>query len=456
MAPGVRHLSITCSKVFALGYWYGTKRFLASRQDGRWSRGWDEERSYGDFAGARATNLPISSQLLVLPKTCPGCGAHTQLVDSQEAGYYSRDRKSVRDYLLAQNRVGPIEDLQAVQLFDQMSAVVDEDTRSQLGVTDVHKSTPSVLKGQLASRANGLGAKAIPGSNTPVCNRCHELVHHFRGVSVTHPSMRSLQEIILESPHKYNHIYHILDAADFPLSLIPNLQRRLALSPQRSQNRRAKTSQFYHGRATDISFIITRADLLAPRKEQVDSLMPYLVQVLRDALGESAANVRLGNVRCVSAKRGWWTAHVKEEIWNRGGGGWMVGKVNVGKSNLIENVFPKGRADNISVQAVRNAARKESQSSQGLCTPNTTISQGNQPSSALYEEGSGGTHDSLLPPVAPEIPFPVLPVVSSLPGTTASPIRLPFGNGKENSSTFLALIEEALRHTSWPNANKIW
>lgn len=146
MAPGVRHLSITSSTVFALGYWYVSRRFLASRQDGRWFRGWNEERSYGDFAGARATNLPISSQLLVLPKTCPGCGAHAQLVNSQEAGYYTRDRKSVRNYLLAQNRVGAIEDLQAVQLFDHMSAVVDEDIRSQLGVAEVHESTPSVLK----------------------------------------------------------------------------------------------------------------------------------------------------------------------------------------------------------------------------------------------------------------------------------------------------------------------
>ena len=37
---------------------------------------------------------------------------------------------------------------------------------------------------------------------------------------------------------------------------------------------------------------------------------------------------------------------------------------------------------------------------------------------------------SLLPPAQPETPFPVLPLVSNLPGTTASPIRLPFGSNK--------------------------
>lgn len=102
-----------------------------------------------------------------------------------------------------------------------------------------------------------------------------------------------------------------------------------------------------------MSFIITRSDLLAPKKEQVDSLMPYFIQVLRDALGSVGENVRLGNVRCVSAKRGWWTKELKADIWDRGGGGWMVGKVNVGKSHLFEVVFPKGRSEDINFDAVR-------------------------------------------------------------------------------------------------------
>jgi hypothetical protein len=37
---------------------------------------------------------------------------------------------------------------------------------------------------------------------------------------------------------------------------------------------------------------------------------------------------------------------------------------------------------------------------------------------------------SLLPPLQPETPYPQMPLVSSLPGTTASPIRVPFGKGK--------------------------
>ncbi len=252
--------------------------------------------------------------------------------------------------------------------------------------------------------------KDVP-SQTPVCDRCHDLLHHHYGVPISHPTLQSIQDTISESPHNHNHIYHVLDAADFPMSLIPNLHHHLSLTPQRSQNRRSKAEKYYHGRKAELSFIITRSDLLAPKKEQVDTLMPYLVSVLRDALGSSGKDIRLGNVRCVSSKRGWWTKEVKKDIRERGGGGWMVGKVNVGKSNLFECVFPKGG----------NIDRKVGE-------PLQSVEHG-------FEQSQRSDTDipkvgSLLPPAQPETAYPVLPIVSSLPGTTASPIRIPFGNGR--------------------------
>ena len=247
---------------------------------------------------------------------------------------------------------------------------------------------------------------------------------------MTHPSIASLQDIISESPHKYNHVYHVLDAADFPLSLIPNLHRQLLLSPQRSHNRRAKASHFRHSRKMDMSFIINRADLLAPRKEQVDSLMPYFTQVLRDTLGRIAKNIRLGNVRCVSAKRGWWTSQIKEEIWNRGGGGWMVGKVNVGKSNLFESIYPKGRTEKKSLKSLQRESEQDSLQVRSQPDKFDVLTQSAKHTFSLNEEWRGKMYTSLLPPSPQEVPFPVLPLVSPLPGTTASPIRLPFGGGK--------------------------
>ncbi len=268
-------------------------------------------------------------------------------------------------------------------------------------------------------------------SEPPFCDRCHQLLHHQTGVPVHHPSIESIYDTILESPYKYNHIYHVIDAADFPLSLIPHIHDVLSLSPQRGRNRRSKAAHFMKGRKDELSFVITRSDLLAPRKEQVDALMPYLTEVLREALGEAGKNIRLGNVRCVSAKRGWWTKELKEDIWRRGGGGWMVGKVNVGKSNLFEAVFPKGRGDNPLME------HDDLQDGQ----PPSTLLGGDQalPESQIAvrdekKHGGGGNleldPDSLLPPLQPEQPYPVMPLVSALPGTTASPIRLSYGNGR--------------------------
>ncbi|KAK5116354.1 hypothetical protein LTR62_007901 [Meristemomyces frigidus] len=280
--------------------------------------------------------------------------------------------------------------------------------------------------------------------------------------------MQSIQSIIEESPHKHNHIYHVLDAADFPMSLIPNLQAALQLPHLRTQNRRSKTVLYARSRrVAEVSFLITRSDLLAPKKEQVDTLMPYLQSVLRDALGRSGRDVRLGNVRCVSAKRGWWTKQVKEEIWGRGGAGWMVGKVNVGKSALVEAVFPKGRGEQGDVNPDRSRQRAGAKAEEEALVLNTmgadsagelaesaaeaetesTLSQSAQqdagsitPSdldgATAYEQYDQtpdfdiNNNDSLLPPALPETPYPHMPLVSALPGTTSAPIRLPFGSGK--------------------------
>lgn len=255
----------------------------------------------------------------------------------------------------------------------------------------------------------------------PVCDRCHDLLHHStKGdtakLTMYHPTVESLRETIEESPHKYNHIYHIIDAADFPMSLMPRLNVLLGDIPLRTRNRRSRAGKFQHDRKTEMSFIITRGDLLGPTKEMVDAMMPYLKDVLRDALGRLGQRVRLGNVRCVSAKRGWWTKTLKEDVWNRGGAGWMVGKVNVGKSQLFEAIYPKGRMIEKPERTLKVSPAASSTAEE----------------SALENEEELATVNfgSLLPPPQPAKNYPDMPIVSSLPGTTASPIRIPFGNGK--------------------------
>ncbi|PNS16949.1 Arginyl-tRNA--protein transferase 1 isoform B [Sphaceloma murrayae] len=214
------------------------------------------------------------------------------------------------------------------------------------------------------------------------------------------------------------------------MSLIPSLQHDLRLPRLRTQNRRSKHTSYQRGRVAEVFFIVTRADLLAPKKEQVDALLPYIRELLRDALGKESKNLRLGNVKCVSAKRGWWTKPVKEAVWSRGGAGWMVGKVNVGKSSLFEVVFPKGRSvstpllTDTSLATLERAQHQDALSH--LAAPTTPPPETDDDDAEIVL----ASESSLLPALQPESPYPVMPITSSLPGTTASPIRVPFGAGK--------------------------
>lgn len=371
----------------------------------------------------RIDQSSLTSLIHVLPPQCPGCGGLTQTITPGSAGFYSPTRQAVKAFAArkAHDSIGNGHNKPGIHKHRSVAA-------------DPGLLNSFALEGNDASHClwevEGLKIAQETSRNAvaPVCNRCHDLVHHNTGVPIAHPTLEAVQDIIAETPHRYNHIYHILDAADFPLSLIPTLQRRLSLAPQRSINRRSQKVKYIEGRKADLSFIITRSDLLAPKKEQVDRLMPYLVQVLRDALGWMGHDVRLGNVRCVSAKRGWWTKTLKEEIWGRGGGGWMVGKVNVGKSNLLESILPKGRG-------LQETSGGEAASVLGATHP-YNAARLDDPRHSMIDLSMGENLDQhneegpLLPPAPREVPFPVLPIVSELPGTTASPIRLPFGNGK--------------------------
>lgn len=326
-----------------------------------------------------------------LPQSCPGCGALTQESQPDQAGFYSRSRRVVKKYMRKQRSFARAVDGDGGEASEESIA----STRDEQPPQDQEGST------------------STSGIQTPVCDRCHNLTHNSRGHSIAHPTIDSIADSIAESPFKRNHIYHVIDAADFPMSLVPEIFTRLSLARPRSQNRR---SQHDFSTKPTISFIITRSDLLGSTKEMVDGMMTYFQSVLRKALGRTGRDMRLGNIHLVSAKRGWWTKEIKEDVWKRGGANWMLGKVNVGKSNLFEVLFPKGSGERAPVYAELKQQQEKGEQNQADVE-------------ALGEEDLLA-EDSLLPPAQVEVPFPVMPVVSSLPGTTASPIRLPFGGHK--------------------------
>jgi hypothetical protein len=183
---------------------------------------------------------------------------------------------------------------------------------------------------------------------------------------------------------------------------------------------------------------------LAPKKEQVDQLMPQMREILRDAIGKTGKDVRLGNVHLVSSKRGWWTRQVKTDIWERGGANWLVGKANVGKSNIFQVLYPKGTNETTPdfSGARQEARRKDIQATLAASEQEPLIDESGigatnfQPADSVDAvEDTLPQNDFLdtsllLPPPQQEVNFPVMPIISSLPGTTASPIRIPFGKGK--------------------------
>ncbi|KAI1323512.1 hypothetical protein F5Y16DRAFT_344842 [Xylariaceae sp. FL0255] len=372
----------------------------------------DASTSIDPESDTAATTLALRPALRKLPHQCSGCGALSQTSTPNQPGYYDVKRNAVKRWLGADER--RYQSRQEDKIFEDAMKNLDP---AELGNQGVDIQALALSMGPSDTRPQQPPKK-------PVCDRCHFLIHNNTGESIYHPSVDSIRDTLDESPYKYNHVYHVLDAADFPMSLVPKITEFLDTMPMRSRNRRSRSGRFFHGQKTEISFVITRSDLLAPTKEGVDALFPYLREVLRDALGRAGRDVRLGNLRAVSAKRGWWTKALKEDIWKRGGGGWMLGKANVGKSQLFEAVFPKGRMETSPSKhqiTIDMEAKDEAQKEAGAAEPVNPDT---------IDDGHYLDEFSLLPPAPEEVQYPEMPLVSHLSGTTASPIRVPFGGGR--------------------------
>ncbi|PWY88435.1 hypothetical protein BO70DRAFT_377926 [Aspergillus heteromorphus CBS 117.55] len=362
-----------------------------------------------------ADALPLDA--LPLPLCCPGCGAFAQTVEPLEPGFYDTTKKQTRKRMaetqqLAERLNEESEEGVGLDLKNDAETAATE-IRQHLELIEEKgkpRREPAAVGRAIATASNYLKSATAP---VQICDRCHDLLHHNKAMPVIAPSMSAIRAYLDESPYTHNRIYHVVDAADFPMSLVRYIYQELGIFNQRTKNRRSASYRYKQGvKMPTISFIITRADLLAPTKEQADSKMKFFQSVLRDTLKHQAADYRLGNVYLISAHRGWWTKNVKKEIREHGGGIWVVGKTNVGKSSFIESCFPK---DTRNLEKIADMVQRHKESK---LTPNPNIS-------VLH-----GTENVLLPPPPPEGLHPFLPIVSSLPGTTVSPIRIPFGHGK--------------------------
>ena len=368
-----------------------------------------------------------------LPVLCHGCGAFAQTQNPFVAGYFNLQRKAVRAYMEQPSVKRTLR--KSKSQVDEALKAVDTEALSKLGI-DISEIIGMNRAANPNSVENTTLEKPPTPPTPPICDRCHRLLYDSRGTPIFHPDVEALAETIWESPFAKNHVYHVVDAADFPMSVLPRMRALQSVMPLRGRNRRSMKYRWSRGKQIDLNFIINRVDLLAPTQDQVYRLMPYLRETLRGALGRSAKEARLGNVRPVSAKQGWWTRELKEEIWKQGGANWLVGKVNVGKSLLFEAVFPKGERTDAGRPGQQPGIQVHAYP-RGEAGQNNNASEGKDLQALkdnLLEEKAGiqeaVAESSFLPPPMPEQIYPPMPLVSALPGTTAQPIRRPFGKAR--------------------------
>lgn len=329
------------------------------------------------------------------PSYCPGCGAPSQQVDATLPGYYS-SKQSKRQRFGTDN----------LKIKTKHKQHEDEIWSAALARIQSEQIAGS---SDLAEAAEHLDALKAAAATTPVCVRCHTMVHHHSAPPLpSYPTLDTLTSLLVSSRHKTNHVYHLVDAGDLPMSLVPQLRGHLYTSLPREITR-----------GLTISYVVTRADLLMPTEAQVRSLATWIKKVLKDALpaGEKVEgrNAEEG-VHIVSARRGWGVGRIKLETRHREGGVWVVGAVNVGKSMLVREVWPEageGRAG-----SVEDAEEFD------------ILPAALEGVEAVEEEevkgGGDGKEDGQRKKQGRGMLIQVSPTVSDLPGTTAAPIRVRF------------------------------
>lgn len=97
--------------------------------------------------GTPSCGFPTPSQLSNLPRSCPGCGAFTQVVRPEQPGFYGTNRKSMKAFI-GRNRQCPGEGYDGEsKLFEQVLGATDASLLSQMGLQGGRENN---TKGQIS------------------------------------------------------------------------------------------------------------------------------------------------------------------------------------------------------------------------------------------------------------------------------------------------------------------
>ncbi|TGZ85233.1 hypothetical protein EX30DRAFT_392601 [Ascodesmis nigricans] len=363
--------------------------------------------------------LAVAASKWKPPAFCPGCGAPSQDLDRNLPGYYpEKPRRRLLEQMLRKEQQ-PRQRTVEEDLWDDAVARLRDDPRvlQQLGVQKDDEGYV-VRRSYHKKKEDEKNALQIPH-----CNRCHDLLHtHTAPPPPAYPTLDTLVNLLLNSPHKVNHIYHLVDASDFPLTLERNLRNHLhSKLPNRIT------------RHLTVSYVITRCDVLMKKREQVTSLMSYFKSVISEYIpARERVETPDAPLHAISTRCGWDIGKLKSEIVNRQGGVWFVGAVNVGKSSLLRDVWPQGGI--VRDMSIADAAEFEilpdpelwqkDAYKDVLDTPELAELENDQDGKEIGEKvnwilDKAGRGD-MPSTAAPQYP----PAVSAIPGTTVAPIRV--------------------------------
>lgn len=368
-----------------------------------------------DVSSGGAATQPLKSSeritegedLSWIPDYCPGCGAPSQRQDPNLPGHYSR--------LTRRQRFGDLT-IKSPKQHSEENIFYDtlERLRSQSDSEPPSQELREFLSTAMASSPSPpTSESAGEESRVPplVCGRCHGIRYHHRASGLpAYPTLHTLTNLMQNSPHTKNHIYHLIDAADLPMSLQPGLREHLYRNLSKPLCRQLT-----------VSYIVTRADILMASERQISSLMTYIKKRIKDALPEDErVESMVDKIHVISTRNGWGVGKVKDEIQRRTGGVWIIGGINVGKSRFVKEMWPEGGES-------RPVTREEAEE-YGI------LPEGGE-STELKAEGKEGEVEKKKGKMAYEYflnPLHIAPTVSDVPGTTAAPIKIAYrASGQE-------------------------
>lgn len=229
--------------------------------------------------------LQYSTLVYNLFPTCSSCGVKLQNTDPKKEGYYqlpTTKPKLIRE-----------ED----KVFDKYIKELSPEDRELLNVSDN------------VSKANEKPVKEKDGTNIQ-CIRCRSALYQSKFNWDEHPA-ETLDDVISSIPLHGNIVY-LVNAMDFPFSLDSRI--------------------FQYRNAKDITFIITKCDLLYSSLSMNNK---YGATFFRDYLWRKY-NVDGSKVHAVSGLSDWNMEAILKEIPDNS---YLIGSVNSGKSTLLKSLL---------------------------------------------------------------------------------------------------------------------